>query len=73
MMSSHDSMVLVFKCLSNGAVDFLVKPIRKNELKNLWQHVWRRCHSVRVLLWLPVSTKVTLCLLFTYEFLDFPV
>ncbi|KAJ0266680.1 Two-component response regulator-like APRR3 [Hirschfeldia incana] len=44
-MSSHDSMVLVFKCLSNGAVDFLVKPIRKNELKNLWQHVWRRCHS----------------------------
>ncbi|CAA7032119.1 unnamed protein product [Microthlaspi erraticum] len=45
MMSSQDSMVLVFKCLSNGAVDFLVKPIRKNELKNLWQHVWRRCHS----------------------------
>lgn len=46
MMSSHDSMGLVFKCLSKGAVDFLVKPIRKNELKNLWQHVWRRCHSV---------------------------
>ncbi|XP_044497710.1 two-component response regulator-like APRR7 isoform X2 [Mangifera indica] len=45
MMSSLDSMSLVFKCLSKGAVDFLVKPIRKNELKNLWQHVWRRCHS----------------------------
>ncbi|KAI3738368.1 hypothetical protein L2E82_28397 [Cichorium intybus] len=45
MMSSHDSMGLVFKCLSKGAVDFLLKPIRKNELKNLWQHVWRRCHS----------------------------
>ncbi|KAF6150564.1 hypothetical protein GIB67_030365 [Kingdonia uniflora] len=45
MMSSHDSMNIVFKCLSKGAVDFLVKPIRKNELKNLWQHVWRRCHS----------------------------
>ncbi|KAF3442074.1 hypothetical protein FNV43_RR15990 [Rhamnella rubrinervis] len=45
MMSSHDSMGIVFKCLSKGAVDFLVKPIRKNELKNLWQHVWRRCHS----------------------------
>ncbi|OAY42602.1 two-component response regulator-like APRR7 isoform X3 [Manihot esculenta] len=45
MMSSHDSMGLVFRCLSKGAVDFLVKPIRKNELKNLWQHVWRRCHS----------------------------
>ncbi|KAK3000725.1 hypothetical protein RJ639_021646 [Escallonia herrerae] len=46
MMSSHDSMGLVFKCLTKGAVDFLVKPIRKNELRNLWQHVWRRCHSV---------------------------
>ncbi|OMP06312.1 CheY-like superfamily [Corchorus olitorius] len=44
-MSSHDSMSIVFKCLSKGAVDFLVKPIRKNELKNLWQHVWRKCHS----------------------------
>ncbi|XWS74224.1 hypothetical protein CRYUN_Cryun02cG0197500 [Craigia yunnanensis] len=45
MMSSHDSISLVFKCFSKGAVDFLVKPVRKNELKNLWQHVWRRCHS----------------------------
>eukprot|EP00268_Persea_americana_P006289 TRINITY_DN1227_c0_g1_i1.p1 TRINITY_DN1227_c0_g1~~TRINITY_DN1227_c0_g1_i1.p1 ORF type:complete len:798 (-),score=213.60 TRINITY_DN1227_c0_g1_i1:1223-3616(-) len=45
MMSSHDSMGIVFSCLSKGAVDFLVKPIRKNELKNLWQHIWRRCHS----------------------------
>lgn len=45
MMSSNDSMGMVFKCLSKGAVDFLVKPIRKNELKNLWQHVWRRSHS----------------------------
>ncbi|MED6160936.1 hypothetical protein PIB30_055923 [Stylosanthes scabra] len=45
MMSSHDSMGIAFKCLSKGAVDFLVKPIRRNELRNLWQHVWRRCHS----------------------------
>ena len=48
-MSSNDSMSMVFKCLSKGAVDFLVKPLRKNELKNLWQHVWRRCHSVSCL------------------------
>ncbi|GFY84605.1 pseudo-response regulator 7 [Actinidia rufa] len=45
MMSSNDSMGIVLKCLSEGAVDFLVKPIRKNELKNLWQHVWRKCNS----------------------------
>lgn len=42
MMSSHDSMAVSFKCLSNGAVDFLIKPVRKNELKNIWQHIWRR-------------------------------
>ncbi|KAK9059777.1 hypothetical protein SSX86_020481 [Deinandra increscens subsp. villosa] len=45
MMSSDDSMGIVFNCLSRGAVDFLVKPIRKNELKNIWQHVWRKYHS----------------------------
>ncbi|GMN51200.1 hypothetical protein TIFTF001_020350 [Ficus carica] len=44
MMSSHDSRSMVFKCLSKGAVDFLVKPIRKNKLKTLWQHVWRKYH-----------------------------
>ncbi|CAI5471178.1 unnamed protein product [Closterium sp. Yama58-4] len=45
VMSSHDSMEMVLKCFQRGAADFLVKPVRKNELKNLWQHVWRRCHS----------------------------
>eukprot|EP00262_Sarcandra_glabra_P011685 TRINITY_DN2860_c0_g3_i1.p1 TRINITY_DN2860_c0_g3~~TRINITY_DN2860_c0_g3_i1.p1 ORF type:complete len:784 (-),score=154.20 TRINITY_DN2860_c0_g3_i1:189-2540(-) len=46
MMSSHDSMSTVFKCMLKGAADFLVKPVRKNELKNLWQHVWRKyCSS----------------------------
>ncbi|KAJ0964223.1 hypothetical protein J5N97_029345 [Dioscorea zingiberensis] len=42
MMSSHDSISMVFKCMLRGAADYLVKPIRKNELRNLWQHVWRR-------------------------------
>ncbi|KAJ6840424.1 two-component response regulator-like PRR95 [Iris pallida] len=44
MMSSHDSITMVYKCMLKGAADFLVKPIRRNELRNLWQHVWRR-HS----------------------------
>ncbi|CAK9271705.1 unnamed protein product [Sphagnum jensenii] len=42
MTSKHDSMDIVYQCLSKGATDFLVKPVRKNELKNLWQHVWRK-------------------------------
>ncbi|CAN4087092.1 unnamed protein product [Withania somnifera] len=42
MMSSKDSISTVLKCMVKGASDFLIKPVRKNELKNLWQHVWRR-------------------------------
>ncbi|KAF2603978.1 hypothetical protein F2Q70_00024297 [Brassica cretica] len=42
MMSSQDSMTMVLKCMLKGAADYLIKPMRKNELKNLWQHVWRR-------------------------------
>uniref|UniRef100_A0ACD5TUH4 Uncharacterized protein n=1 Tax=Avena sativa TaxID=4498 RepID=A0ACD5TUH4_AVESA len=41
-MSRSDSVRTVLSCLSKGAVDFLQKPIRKNELRNLWKHVWRR-------------------------------
>ncbi|KAJ1390800.1 Signal transduction response regulator, receiver domain [Sesbania bispinosa] len=45
MMSSRDSVSMVFKCMSKGAADFLIKPVRRNELRNLWQHVWRR-HAI---------------------------
>ncbi|XP_002524429.3 two-component response regulator-like APRR5 isoform X2 [Ricinus communis] len=46
MMSSQDSVSTVYKCMMRGAADYLVKPIRKNELRNLWQHVWRRQSSL---------------------------
>ncbi|KAL5572214.1 hypothetical protein UlMin_021811 [Ulmus minor] len=42
MMSTQDSVSLVFKCMLKGASDYLIKPIRRNELSILWQHVWRR-------------------------------
>jgi pseudo-response regulator 5 len=42
VMSSQDSVSTVYKCMCRGAADYLVKPIRINELRNLWQHVWRR-------------------------------
>ncbi|KAL4187002.1 hypothetical protein AMTRI_Chr09g36960 [Amborella trichopoda] len=47
MMSSQDSISIVLKCMLKGASDFLLKPIRKNELRNVWQHVWRR-HSSNI-------------------------
>ncbi|CAM6083916.1 unnamed protein product [Calypogeia fissa] len=42
MMSSRDEMAVVGKCLRLGAADYLVKPLRTNELLNLWTHMWRR-------------------------------
>ncbi|KAI3954869.1 hypothetical protein MKW92_053643 [Papaver armeniacum] len=42
MMSVQDEVSVVVKCLKLGAVDYLVKPLRTNELLNLWTHVWRR-------------------------------
>ncbi|KAL5805325.1 hypothetical protein ACOSQ3_032125 [Xanthoceras sorbifolium] len=42
MMSSQDSVSTVYSCMLRGAADYLVKPVRRNELRNLWQHVWRR-------------------------------
>lgn len=42
MTSSCDSIRTAFRCVAKGAADYLLKPVRKNELKNLWQHVWRR-------------------------------
>ncbi|RDX82917.1 Two-component response regulator-like PRR95, partial [Mucuna pruriens] len=42
MMSSHDSVSMVFKCMLKGAADFLIKPVRRNELRNLWQHISSR-------------------------------
>ncbi|KAG8379221.1 hypothetical protein BUALT_Bualt07G0066000 [Buddleja alternifolia] len=42
MMSAQDEVSLVVKCLKFGAADYLVKPLRTNELLNLWTHMWRR-------------------------------
>ncbi|XP_039036701.1 two-component response regulator-like APRR9 [Hibiscus syriacus] len=41
-MSSQDSITTGLKCMLKGAADFLIKPVRRNELRNLWQHVWKR-------------------------------
>ncbi|XP_026664879.1 two-component response regulator-like PRR1 isoform X2 [Phoenix dactylifera] len=42
MMSAKDEVSVVVKCLQLGAADYLVKPLRTNELLNIWIHMWRR-------------------------------
>ncbi|KAF5190112.1 Two-component response regulator-like aprr1 [Thalictrum thalictroides] len=46
MMSAQDEVSVVVKCLKHGAADYLVKPLRTNELLNLWTHMWRRRHML---------------------------
>ncbi|XP_062023791.1 two-component response regulator ARR12-like [Rosa rugosa] len=42
MLSSNGDRELVMKGVTHGACDYLVKPVRIQELKNIWQHVVRR-------------------------------
>lgn len=41
-MSSNGETSVVLQGVTHGAVDFLIKPVRIEELRNLWQHVIRR-------------------------------
>lgn len=48
MMSVDGETSRVMKGVQHGACDYLLKPIRMKELKNIWQHVVRkRMHDVR--------------------------
>ncbi|XP_062201302.1 two-component response regulator EHD1-like [Phragmites australis] len=42
IMSSNGDTNTVMKYITNGASDFLIKPVRIEELKNIWQHVFRK-------------------------------
>ncbi|KAK6930231.1 SANT/Myb domain [Dillenia turbinata] len=42
MMSADDGKQVVMKGITHGACDYLIKPIRIEALKNIWQHVVRK-------------------------------
>ncbi|XP_030510199.1 two-component response regulator ORR24 [Cannabis sativa] len=42
MLSEYSDTKLVMKGITHGAVDYLLKPVRMEEVKNIWQHVIRR-------------------------------
>ncbi|XP_015895393.2 two-component response regulator ORR21 [Ziziphus jujuba] len=42
MMSADGSTSAVMRGIRHGACDYLIKPIREEELKNIWQHVVRK-------------------------------
>ena len=41
-MSANGETSAVMKGIKHGACDYLLKPVRIEELKNIWQHVVRR-------------------------------
>lgn len=41
MLSAHSDPKYVMKGVTHGACDYLLKPVRIEELKNIWQHVVR--------------------------------
>ncbi|XP_051129786.1 two-component response regulator ARR2-like [Andrographis paniculata] len=42
MMSADDSPNVVMKGVIHGACDYLIKPVRMEALKNIWQHLVRK-------------------------------
>ncbi|XP_038723604.1 two-component response regulator ARR2-like isoform X2 [Tripterygium wilfordii] len=42
MMSADDGQSVVMKGVTHGACDYLIKPVRIEALKNIWQHVVRK-------------------------------
>ena len=50
-MSADDENGVVFKCIMDGACDYLVKPVRMEDIKFIWKHVIRKQKNgvVRVL------------------------
>lgn len=42
VLSGYSDFKLVMKGISHGACNYLLKPVRIEELKNIWQHVVRK-------------------------------
>ncbi|KAK7383463.1 hypothetical protein VNO78_29142 [Psophocarpus tetragonolobus] len=47
MLSANDDPKMVMKGITHGACDYLLKPVRIEELQNIWQHVVRRKYDLK--------------------------
>jgi len=49
MMSGTENLDIVYKCLKSGADHYILKPIKEDQLKNLWQTLYRKRQEIRTL------------------------
>jgi CheY-like chemotaxis protein len=49
MMSGTENLDIVYKCLKSGADHYILKPIKEDQLRNLWQTLYRKRQEVRVI------------------------
>ncbi len=51
VMSANEANACVFEAIKSGAEEYLVKPVTKKEVQNIWQYVWKRLSNARVSDW----------------------
>jgi hypothetical protein len=44
-MSASEQAEMMYNCIKGGAEEYLVKPVTKKEVQNIWTHVIRRLHA----------------------------
>lgn len=42
VMSASEKQETVYECIRGGAEEYLVKPVTKKEVQNIWTHVMKR-------------------------------
>lgn len=60
-MSANEQKDTVFQAIAQGAEEYLVKPVTKKEVQNIWQYVWKRWSASQ--LPRPCSQVSTVCFL----------
>lgn len=46
-MSANEHQHMVFEAIKGGAEEYLVKPVTRKEVQNIWQYVWKRITAVQ--------------------------
>jgi two-component response regulator (ARR-B family) len=42
VVSANDDQANIWRAITNGAMDYLLKPVRLQQIRNIWQHVFRK-------------------------------